>query len=168
MIPLHARSSARRGRLLPAIALPALLFLGGAVAAQYQQVGGHVLDASLRFGSLGLNAPTYRGGTRMNSQAIGRAYSSGYANGIATPTYRAPLSYSTPVQSYRYATPAGGGVITAGRTGMGTYVDPLASSMYNPLRNPTIVQRNNPATGQRSSISLQPYGSLGTPLYRPY
>ncbi|MCC6677767.1 MAG: hypothetical protein IT436_11530 [Phycisphaerales bacterium] len=163
---LHERSP--RGPRRRAAAPLLVLLLAGAAVAQYQVMGGHVLDASTRSGSLGLNAPTYRPGTLANSQSIGRAYSAGYANGIATPTYRAPLSYSTPTQSYRYQTPGGSGVISASRTGMGTYVDPLASTMYNPLRNPTVVQRNNPATGQRSSIQLQPYGSMGMGMYRPY
>lgn len=161
------RNPQRGPRLRPAAPLLILLLTGAAIA-QYQVMGGHVLDASTRSGSLGFNAPTYRPGTRASSQSIGRAYSAGYANGIATPTYRAPLSYSTPTQSYRYQSPGGSGVISAGRTGMGTYVDPLASTMYNPLRNPTVLQRNNPATGQRSSIQLQPYGSMGAGMYRPY
>lgn len=153
--------------------LVALLLAAGGAAAQYQLIGGHSLDANLRSGSMGLNAPTYRPGASYNSAAMGRAYggyagSGGYARGITPPTYAAPLSYSTPVQSYRYQSPGGSGVISASGTGMGTYVDPLASTMYNPLRNPVVIQRNNPATGMASPIRVQPYGSLGAPVYRPY
>lgn len=160
--PTAPRATARRLR-----AAAGLILLAGAAAAQYQVMGGHVLDASPRFGSLGLNAPTYRPGYVGNSAAIGRAYSAGYANGIGAPTYKAPLAYSTPVQAYRYQTPAGSGVLSTSR-GMGTYVDPLASTMYNPLRSPTVIQTTNPATGRAGSISIQPYGSLGQPMYRPY
>lgn len=164
-MPRSAHPSSRR-RAGPGIVLAILL--AGAAAAQYQVMGGHVLDASTRSGSLGLNAPTYRPGGLASSQSIGRAYSAGYGRGISAPTYRAPLSYSTPAQSYRYQSPGGTGIISASRGGMGTYVDPLASTMYNPLRNPTVIQRNDPATGTRGTIQLQPYGSLYSPGYRPY
>lgn len=162
-------SRGRRPRVVTALAVGAVMVIAAASAAQNQVMGGNVLDANLRQGSFGLNSPVYRGSTAFkNSQSIGQAYSAGWGSGIAAPTYRQSLSANTPRQSYLYQTPAGTSVVTAGR--YGNYVDPLASTMYNPMRAPVTIQNYNPARGRGSTssgIQIQPYG-ISSPLYSPY